>query len=257
MHKHKKALGQHFLRSIDVVDNMISRVGDMRGCNVLEIGCGDGFLTRAVLEEPNGPDRMLCVEIDPHWADVVRANVKDPRLKVIEKNILELDWNSLEDGKPWILLANLPYQISYPIFFKLWEHRKTFDRGVFMVQEEVAQRLTSSKGRAVGWTTHFFQSSFDFELLDKVPPTAFVPPPKIVSRTVFFKPKQGEVEHFNTTFWKFVKGCFASPRRTLKNNLRAMGHDVENCCQKMSELLELRAQNATLEQLRELFINFQ
>ena len=89
-----------------------------------------------------------------------------------------------------------------------------------MMQEEVAQKIVKTGGRGYGYTSLFFQHFFDLELMSKVPPSAFYPPPKVFSRLMYFKPKESPIEiPEEELFWKFIKICFQQPRRTLRNNL--------------------------------------
>ena len=96
-----------------------------------------------------------------------------------------------------------------------------------MVQEEVAQKLVAKRGRSYSATTLFLQHHLQFELMEKIPPSAFVPPPKVHSRLVYFKPilQPAAIAH-EGDFWKFVKLCFAHPRRTLRNNLKPTHYDL-------------------------------
>ena len=239
----KKALGQNFLRKQSVVDHMIVKV--QPADSIMEIGCGDGFLTSSILAQTNC-QRLWCFEIDNEWLEFVKAKVKDVRLTLHLENILELDFNRLAAHKPWTLLANLPYQITFPILFKLQEHRQFFAEGVVMVQEEVAQKLVAERGRDCNPTSLFLQQYFDFQLMDKIEPGAFTPPPKVFSRLVYFKPKQQQpfVIPEEKEFWKFLKFCYRSPRQTLKNNLRTTSYDLVDIA---PELLTLRAQQCSIE----------
>lgn len=215
----KKAFGQHFLRKQSVVDHMIAKVAITPTTSVMEIGCGDGFLTKAILAQTSCK-QLWCFEIDHEWAQYVRTHVHDNRLTIHEKNILELDWNSLAEHKPWVLLANIPYNITFPILFLLKSHRHLFSEGVLMIQEEVAQKMVAKNGRSSSAISMLFQHYFDLTLMEKIEPGAFVPPPKIFSRLLYFKPRSDVpsiVDEEN--FWNFVRASFKSPRRTLKNNL--------------------------------------
>ena len=85
--------------------------------SVFEIGCGEGFLTRRILHTPVA--RVLWVfEIDADWATHVRNTLKDNRLPVFEENFLGSDLNQLEPHAPWTILANLPYQVTFPILHR-------------------------------------------------------------------------------------------------------------------------------------------
>ncbi len=229
----KKQFGQHFLRKQSVVDNMINKVKINPQTYVLEIGCGDGFLTQSILAQTNCK-ALWSYEIDNEWADVVERNIHDFRLRVRRENILEADFSDLEKHKPWVILANLPYQITFPILFLFQKHKHLFNEGVVMVQEEVAQKFVAKKGRSYNPTSMFLQQHFDFELLDKIEPQAFEPAPKVFSRLVYFKPKEKtfKIKH-EEAFWKFLKLCFIYPRRTLQNNLRTTHYDLSKISEKV------------------------
>lgn len=232
----KKQFGQHFLRDESVVAAMLARVPLDANTSVFEIGCGDGFLTKALVAAH--PARLWVFEIDPEWAALVREKYADERTSVFVEDILSVDWQRFAEHQPWVLLANLPYQISFPLLQRLAQHASFLREGVIMVQEEVAQRLVATRGRSYGFQSLFFQHVFHLELLDKVPPTAFFPPPKVNSRLVYFKPlairdeipmKVGSSAHpelvegherpCEEQFWLFIRRCFSQPRRTIKNNL--------------------------------------
>ncbi len=214
----KKKFGQHFLRDVSIVHNMIFAVDIKKDSSILEIGCGDGFLTREILG--TSAERLLVFEIDPDWANYVRETCNDERLTVVEDNFLDIDFLLLEAHKPWTILANLPYQVTFPILHRFQKHRHLIKEGVVMIQEEVAQKIVKTRGRGYGYPSLFFQHYFEWKLLDKVPPTAFHPAPKVFSRTIYFKPRTNVISiPDEDKFWQFIKHCFHQPRRTLKNNL--------------------------------------
>ncbi len=244
--KKKKALGQHFLRKHSTVDNMIHKVTVNPETSILEIGCGDGFLSQAILHQTQCK-QLVCFEIDEEWIEVVRNKIKDPRLNIIHENILDVNFDALEEHKPWVILANLPYQITFPIFFLFQKNRHLFQEGVVMIQEEVAQKIVAKRGKGYSKTSLFLQHYFDFELMEKIEPGAFSPPPKVFSRLLYFKPKQDVVEiPREEEFWGFLKLCFRFPRRTLRNNLKSTHYDPE---QFSNELLEKRAQQLSFDEL--------
>lgn len=243
----KKSLGQHFLRNKAVVHNMLAQTRSAcENSTILEIGCGDGFLTEQILAQ-TGCKRLVCLEVDPEWARVVTTKIKDPRLLVLNVNALDYDWNSFYDGTPMVLLANLPYNVSIPLLKKLRLNSPLFQQGVFMVQEEVAQKLTAQTGRSFGSLSLFMQHVFEMNLLQKIDPSSFSPPPKVTSRLVHFKPQATSVAiEQEEGFWKFIKACFASPRRMLKNNLAGYNFDAKIVEQQIGGL---RAQQLNFEQL--------
>ena len=245
----KKRYGQHFLRDQSVVDHMFEHVTLKPQTSVFEIGCGDGFLTRSILEQDIA--RLWVFEIDHEWADYVKKTYPDDRLTVYEENFLDLDFARLEPHAPWTLLANLPYSVSFPIMYKLRENYHLLQEGVVMVQDEVAQKIVKTGGRGYGFAALYLQQCFDFKMLRKVPPGVFYPAPKVNSRLLYFKPK-ALVEDIpdEEGFWKFIKLAFHQPRRTLKNNLEQGHFDLAKVPEKM---LVLRAQQMEMKQLLELW----
>jgi len=242
----KKQYGQHFLREQSIVDNMVAAVDLNKESSVFEIGCGDGFLTRTILKHGKLA-RLWVFEIDPEWATFVSKSMPNPKMTVHQENILDVDWSRFEPNAPWTLLANLPYQITFPILHMLQKNRALLKEGVIMVQEEVAQKLMKDSGRGYGFPALYFQRFFEWKVLDKIPPTAFLPPPKVYSRLLYFKPRKTLEPITNEElFWKFIKACFKQPRRTLKNNLNST-HYLNGKIPE--EKLILRAQQLSMEDL--------
>ena len=242
----KKKFGQHFLRKQSVVDHMIERVSITPETTVMEIGCGDGFLTQSILHQTPCKN-LLVYEIDPEWLHFVKEHIRDPRLHLDLKNILELDCETeLKDHQPLVLLANLPYQVTFPILFLIQNHKHLFQEGVVMVQEEVAYKITASSGRGFSSTSLFLQHHFKWQLMERIEPGAFTPPPKINSRLLYFKPRFDQPTIPNeAAFWKFLKLCFNTPRQTLKNNLRTTHYPYQRLSE---ETLGLRAQQLSFDE---------
>jgi 16S rRNA (adenine1518-N6/adenine1519-N6)-dimethyltransferase len=236
----KKAFGQHFLRKQSTVDNMIAAVTIDPSTSVLEIGCGDGFLTRSILAQTNCK-ALVCYEIDKEWAAVVSGEIKDPRLNIILQNVLDVNFSTLAQQVPWVMLANLPYNITFPIIFLIQQNKHLFREGVIMIQDEVARKIIASSGKTYNPTSLFLQHHFSFKIMEKVEPGAFVPPPKVNSRLLYFKPilETTAIPRENE-FWKFVRFCFKSPRQTIKNNMKTT-HYYKNSAI-TSDILALRAQ---------------
>ncbi|MCX5923236.1 MAG: 16S rRNA (adenine(1518)-N(6)/adenine(1519)-N(6))-dimethyltransferase RsmA [Candidatus Dependentiae bacterium] len=223
----KKRYGQHFLKNRLYVDRMVDAVKLNDTISVMEIGCGEGILTGAILE--TACKKLQVFEIDEQWANHVQEKYgSDNRLSITLNNVLDERWDELQSQAPWVLLANLPYQITFPILYLLQKNREMFLEGVVMVQEEVAQKIVKTSGRGHGYSSLYFQHYFDWKLLDKIAPEAFYPAPNVFSRLLYFKPKK-EVQEIpnDVEFWKFIKLCFCQPRRTLRNNLAQSHFDIK------------------------------
>lgn len=234
----KKKFGQHFLKDKNLLHRIVDSVELDKTSSVFEIGGGCGFLTKTILEKDIA--RLWVFEIDSDWADYLQKNIDDSRLSVFFKNILDENFSDFEEHKPWTLIANLPYQVTFPIFYMLVNNIKLLKEGVVMIQEEVAQKIVKSGGRDYGYPSLYLQYYFDFKLLDKVPPSVFYPPPKVDSRVIHFVPKKNRVDIPEAQkFWKFIKMCFSQPRRTLGNNLKTLHFDLNQIDPK---ILALRAQ---------------
>jgi 16S rRNA (adenine1518-N6/adenine1519-N6)-dimethyltransferase len=240
----KKKHGQNFLRKQSVVDHMVHKVAIDSNTPVLEIGPGSGFLTKTILQQSNCK-LLNAYEIDPEWADVLTKTIRDKRFSVQVANILDVDLTQFDASHKWVVLANLPYHVTFPILFKIQRHKELFSEGVVMVQEEVAQKIVSKGGRSLGTISFLLQRHFTWELMEKIEPAAFDPAPKVFSRLIHFKPRFDAAPIENEEdFWKFVKAAFHSPRQTLRNNLKSFHYDET----KLSvEQLGLRAQQMKFE----------
>ena len=133
----------------------------------------------------------------------------------------------------------------------LQKNRNLLQEGVVMIQEEVAQKLVKKSGRGYGYVSLFFQYYFDLELMERIKPGAFVPPPKVDSRLLYFKPKKDVAEIPDEVgFWKFIKACFSQPRRTLRNSLATYTFDLARIPEKYHEL---RSQQLAMQDFLEIW----
>jgi 16S rRNA (adenine1518-N6/adenine1519-N6)-dimethyltransferase len=242
----KKRYGQHFLKDRFFVDQMINAVHLDDKISVMEVGCGEGILTGAILQ--TSCKQLKVFEIDEQWVSyVAKVYGSDTRLNIVHDNVLDANWEMLHDQAPWVLLANLPYQITFPILHRIQQNRAIFLEGVIMIQEEVAQKIVKTTGRDYGYSSLFFQHYFELKLLDKISPGAFYPPPSIYSRLLYFKPRKNmPVIEDEEAFWKFIKLCFQQPRRMLRNNLAQSHFDLTVLDQ---SILLKRAQELTMQDL--------
>lgn len=241
----KKRYSQNFLRDQTVVNAALDAVKLDPTTNIFEIGCGDGFLTQAILQHDIA--RLWVFEIDADWVQHVQTTIQDPRLTVFHTNILDYDFAPMAAYKTWTLLANLPYQVTFPILYMLQRQRHLLNEGVVMVQEEVAQKIVKTSGRGYGYPSLFLQRYFDVRLLTKVAPSAFYPSPSVFSRLLYFKPRAYVAPIAQEDeFWQFIKICFRQPRRTLKNNLIQSTYRLDAVSE---ETLALRAQQMSMDDL--------
>lgn len=218
----KKGLGQNFLTSPDVLDDITDAAEIESG--VIEIGPGFGVLTR---ELSAAADKVVTIEIDERLIDVLQYTLADcGNVKVINEDVLKLDLHKLvskEFPKQTVsIAANLPYYITTPIIAKLLEDRLPVKNIVVMVQKEVAQRLQAEPGtKDYGAVTVMCRYFSEPEIIRTVPSSLFVPPPKVDSAVLRLRVlSEPSVKVKNEKmFFRVVKTAFSQRRKTLLNCL--------------------------------------
>jgi len=218
----KKRFGQHFLHDHTVIDKIITAAQLEVQTRVVEIGPGLGVLTDELLPRTA---HVQVMEIDRDLIERLEAR-HDPRLTIHAGDVLKLPWRELLDQPPYTLVANLPYNISSQIVFRLIDHRDLFQRVVLMFQREVGERLVATPGgKDYGILSVLCQLWFDMRTITLVKPGAFTPPPKVDSIVLSFTPlTKPRVELVDEVlFKKVVKGAFTQRRKTLRNSLQASG----------------------------------
>jgi 16S rRNA (adenine1518-N6/adenine1519-N6)-dimethyltransferase len=189
---------------------------------IIEIGPGKGALTQELLALAGGAnDKAIAIEIDPVLVHYLQQKFADPiatgKLTLIEGDILKTDLNSMAT-RP-VIVGNLPYYITSPILEKIFSLQGAWERGVFLVQAEVAARLAAVPGtRDFGYLSVLAQVHARVEQLIDVPRDAFRPPPKVDSAVVRLTPRPVEVADLGG-FLRFAQLCFRHKRKTLRNNL--------------------------------------
>ena len=164
---------------------------------------------------------------------------------------MDIDFSELEAKAPWSVISNVPFNVSFPILYRLQENRHLFTNGVLILQEEVAQKIVKQSGKGFGPASLFLQYYFDWELLDRVPSSAFKPEPKVSARLIAFVARKQVKDIVEPErFWKFLGFCFSRPRKTLKNNL-ASTHFKDMHID--PETLALRAQQMNIDQFLSLW----
>jgi len=209
-----RRLGQHFLVRQSILERIAEAACPENKGVVVEIGPGRGALTAQLLKRA---ERVIAIEIDPVLIEYLRAEFRDePKLTLVAGDILKADlgqWGAVT------VAGNLPYYITSPIVEKTLSLGSQLERAVFLVQKEVAERLTAKPGsRDFGYLSVQTQFGSTPELLFTVPPAAFRPPPKVDSAVVRLTPiTQPGVDR--KAFLHFAGLCFRHKRKTIRNNL--------------------------------------
>ena len=223
----KKKLGQNMLVDPNILDRMIGSANLAEDDTVIEIGSGIGSLTQKILAELNS-GYLIAVEKDNKFIKILKDIFEDAdQLEIINQDIRDIDWNSFLNSRELNsenvkIMGNLPYYITTPIIMDLLENDVTFNRLVFMVQKEVAERIVANPGTkdfgALSVAAQFYSKP---KLETTVSPEVFIPQPRVHSSIVTFQPylespfKVDDKEFF----FKVVKAIFQLRRKNIKNSL--------------------------------------
>jgi 16S rRNA (adenine1518-N6/adenine1519-N6)-dimethyltransferase len=249
----KPKLGQNFLHDAQAIRRIVDALGDLSNQTVIEIGPGQGALTRGLAARAG---HLIAVELDPFLATSLRTQFPPERVSIHQQDVLAFDFAaaSAAAGQRLAVVGNLPYYVTSPILLKLAASHAALDRAVLMVQREVADRVVAQPGsRDYGLLSVTVQMFGPVERLFTLPPEAFSPPPEVHS-AVFrwrFAPRFAALGVNESDFLPFVRQCFAQKRKTLSNNLRAAAYGasaVQAGLQKASIPLQARAETLSLQQ---------
>ncbi len=219
-----KSLGQNFLVDRNIVDRIIAAADIRPDQPVLEIGPGRGALTEHLAERAG---RLVLIEFDHALAAWHQEQRKDNRrVTVIDADVLKVDLDALLSESPpkWNVVANLPYNISTEVLFRLYGVHSRLARMTLMLQKEVGDRLAAPPDcSAYGVTTVLLGLWFDISRTFVVHPGSFHPSPKVDSAVLTFIPRSepradvGSEEVFRAV----VKSAFSMRRKTLINCLKS------------------------------------
>ncbi|PON61704.1 Ribosomal RNA adenine dimethylase [Parasponia andersonii] len=212
-----KSKGQHILKNPLLVDSIVQKSGIKSTDTILEIGPGTGNLTKKLLEAGK---MVIAVEVDPRMVlELQRRFQGTPlsnRLKVIQGDVLKTELPYFD-----ICVANIPYQISSPLTFKLLNHQPSFRCAIIMFQREFAMRLVAQPGdKLYCRLTVNTQFLARVSHLLKVGKNNFRPPPKVDSSVVRIEPRKPRIEVKQKEWDGFLRICFNRKNKTLGSIFR-------------------------------------
>jgi len=213
-----KARGQNFVVDPNTVRRIVRVAGVGPHDVVLEVGPGLGSLTLALLPEVA---RVVAVEVDDRLADALPATVREfaptlaERLSVVATDASRIQ--ALPDGPPTALVANLPYNVAVPVLLHLLETFPTLERGLVMVQKEVADRLAAAPGsRTYGVPSVKAAWYARVRQVGTVARTVFWPTPNVDSGLVALERRDPPVGADRRAVFAVVDAAFAQRRKTLR-----------------------------------------
>jgi 16S rRNA (adenine1518-N6/adenine1519-N6)-dimethyltransferase len=211
----KKSLGQHWLHDEATLRAIVDCADVQAGDTVLEIGPGQGTLTRELLQ---CGAKVTAVEFDENLAKLLWASALGESLTVVNEDILKFDLTLLEPG--YKVVANIPYYLTSNLIRVLCESSNPFSQAAILIQKEVAERVAAGPGQMsiLSVSAQFY---CEVSLGPVVPAELFTPPPKVDSQVLVLKYREQPL--FDTVdpkqFFRVVKAGFSQKRKTLENAL--------------------------------------
>ena len=251
---HKK-YGQNFLIDSHVIDKIISVADLDKNSRVLEIGPGIGTLTQYLAETAG---EVVAVEIDDKLIPILSKTLAEyDNVRVIHGDILKQDTEQIFGGKPFKIVANLPYYITTPIIMSLLESGVPAQSITVMIQKEVAERMQAAPGSknygALSLAVQYYAEPY---LAANVPPNCFMPRPNVGSAVINLKRLETPPVSVKdpSQMFKLIRGAFNQRRKTLANAVANFDgvafsrEDVEKALEAMGLDTRVRGEALTLEQ---------
>jgi 16S rRNA (adenine1518-N6/adenine1519-N6)-dimethyltransferase len=225
----RKSLGQNFLLDLNLTSRIARAGGRLEGVIVVEIGPGPGGLTRALLAD--GARHVIAIERDDRAIAALEevAAHYPGRLTVVPGDALAFDPRPYLEGGPTRIVANLPYNIATPLLIG-WLTTEPwppwYDQMILMFQREVADRIVAPPGsKTYGRLSVLSQWRAETKRLFDIPPSAFVPPPKVTSSVVRLTPRPQPAPCDIDALQRVTEAAFGQRRKMLRQSLKTLGVD--------------------------------
>lgn len=250
----KRSFGQNFLCDANLVDRIAALCP--ADAFVIEIGAGLGGLTVSLL---NRGHQVFAIERDRDMLPLLHtrldAAVQSGRLELCEADAKSVDYERVLRSKPHprVLSGNLPYNLTGPLLQRATECAAELTRAIFLVQLEVADRLTADAGSEnYGGLTVFAQNAFTVRREFIVRRGAFYPQPQVDSAVVSLDPRPTPFSPETRWFRALVNGAFQQRRKTLRNAWSGLPkvtpEQLASCAAKVGIDLGSRGEILTVEQ---------
>lgn len=247
-----KKLGQNFLISEDVVNEIVEKSDITSDDVIIEIGPGLGTLTKELVKRAK---KMFAIELDENMIEILNTRFQVfQNLEIINDDVLKVDLKELtKDFSNIKVVANLPYYITTPIIMKLLEDRINIKSITVMVQKEVGERLCAThldkEYGAISVSVRYYTNP---QIIIDVPKENFLPSPEVDSCVIKLDLLENpRVELKNEKlFFRLIKGAFTQRRKTINNSLTCTGkskEEINEILQKLNIEPKLRAENLSLE----------
>lgn len=251
----KKSLGQNFLLDGNITDKIIrmslaeQKLSSWSGEEVIEVGPGPGGLTQAVLRQ--SPQKMTVIEMDERCLEILQEiRQAYTQLEIINGDALKFDWaEKALQGGAYHVVSNLPYNISVVLLTGWLEQISCFKSLTLMFQKEVADRIVAQTGtKDYGRLSVIAQLQCNVVRLFDLPPTCFVPAPKIWSSVLLFMPKKDVLSKDILEKVQMLTGlAFGKRRKMIRQSLKSVEGIMESL-EALNIEPTLRAENLSAQQ---------
>lgn len=223
-----KSLGQNFLVDQNIVHAIVQGAEIGKEDHVVEIGPGVGTLTRELIRTAG---KVTAIELDAKLIPILLEELKEAdNFELIHADATKVDFEALAPGENIKLVANLPYYVTTPIITRILNDKVGFQSLTIMIQKEVAERINAVPGtKDYGALSLLVQYYCDTKIVRHVPPECFIPRPKVDSTVIrltrLVKPRAEVADE--ELFFRIIRQVFNMRRKTLANNLKALGYSRE------------------------------
>ena len=255
----QKKFGQNFLINTGVLEDIIDAAEVTDEDMVLEIGPGIGTMTQYLCENAR---QVIAVEIDTNLIPILKDTLSAyDNVRIINDDILKVDINELareyNNGRPIKVVANLPYYITTPIIMGLFESHVLIESITVMVQKEVADRMQAGPGTkdygALSLAVQYYSKP---QIVVNVPPSCFMPQPKVGSTVISLRRHQQPVVQVEDEklMFKVIRASFNQRRKTLANGLNNYGginltkEQIQQSIEELGVPVNIRGEALSLEQ---------
>ena len=255
----QKKFGQNFLIYTGVLEDIIDAAEVTDEDMVLEIGPGIGTMTQYLCENAR---QVIAVEIDTNLIPILKDTLSAyDNVRIINDDILKVDINELareyNNGRPIKVVANLPYYITTPIIMGLFESHVPIESITVMVQKEVADRMQAGPGTkdfgALSLAVQYYSKP---QIVVNVPPSCFMPQPKVGSTVISLRRHQQPVVQVEDEklMFKVIRASFNQRRKTLANGLNIYGgidltkEQIQQSIEELGVPVNIRGEALSLEQ---------
>lgn len=250
----KKSYGQNFI----IEPKIVEKIAELSLCDdiaVIEIGPGIGALTEQLAKRAK---HVVSFEIDKRLEEALNYSLAEyNNIEIVYEDFLECDIKSLVDKYKdmygnVVIASNLPYYITTPILFKIFESECDVESITVMMQKEVADRFDAKVAtKEYNALTIISSAYYDCKTVLKVPKTVFNPKPNVDSAVVRFTKKKEDLKVFDKkSLFELIKACFKQRRKTIYNNYRSYLIDEKKAklfLEKANISPSARAETLTLE----------